>query len=186
MYLRRIVQSPARFKFIFDPDNEAALRLNVTPARTCADLAAATETGLAVYDYSAMFPGQRERAFLFFSDYCYTVAGRLPGLKLFCCDELQKFIGCRDDQYPQEFKNVVEEGRRATLDCLFVARSTNVCNTRLRNELTEIVLFRQLDERAVKFSESLGGPTEDLRCLPVGTFYTYKADEGKWYMGKEF
>lgn len=174
------------FAFIFDPEGEFSDKTKFRPARTCNELTKSAGQGRVVYDPSFMFPGATQRGFNFFADFTFTLATRLPGRKLFVCDELQKFIGTSNADMPHELALILETGRRYALDGIFVAQSPNLIHTRVRNQLTEIVTFRQVDERAKKFLVSLGFPEQQLAGLTPGKYLSLALNTGKFSSGKVF
>ncbi|MEK7766776.1 MAG: hypothetical protein AAB368_11105, partial [bacterium] len=82
----------ATCRFLFDPEGEFQIALK-RPAVTVLDgaaLAAAAVGGWCIFD-----PGRSDAssAWLFdwFSRVSFATAGRLPGRKIWCCDEVQSF-----------------------------------------------------------------------------------------------
>lgn len=177
-FLSLIERTPAALKFVFDHQGEFAVRARVRSARTLKEFVGP----VICFDPAQMFPGRTEEAFRFFCDFAFTVARHTRGRKLFCCDELQKLIGTSNHEMPQELRTLLETGRREELDFVAIAQSPNTIHTRVRNQMTEIVCFRQADERATRFVEQLG--IVDARKLAPGEYRRLEVNTGALYRGR--
>lgn len=167
-WTRYITGTAARIKFVFDHEGEFAYRHKIKPAVTIEELAAGTGHGWAVYDPSVMFAGRLGEGFDFFCDFAFQVSSSLDGRKLFCCDELQKLVGT--NQVSPELALVLETGRRYGLDVALITQQPNLVHNRIRNQLTEVVSFRQIDAAPIQWLEGAGFKGEELSALPNGRF----------------
>lgn len=182
LYLDILRSHPARYKFIFDHEGELCFRLKCAPACIPEQMVDQTAVGVCVFDPCLLFPGSLPRGFDFFCDYSFTVSTRLAGQKLFCCDELQKLVGT--DNCPRELATILETGRRYEIDLCCISQSPNLIHTRLRNQLTRIVTFRQVDDRAVQFLEAAGFDPEAVRALAPGAYLSRDLNSGQTGSGR--
>lgn len=178
-FLQRVGDWKAQ-KFIFDHEGEFAHR---TKTRACMRVKDFSGPVIA-FDPAWTFPGKTQQAFAFFCDFAFQYSTRKRGKKLFACDELQKLIGTSKDEIPPELCTILETGRRYELDFVAIAQSPNLIHTRVRNQLTEVVCFRQIDERAMRFVESLG--IVNPHTLKPGEFVRLELNTGKQTKGKVF
>lgn len=170
--------------FIFDPEQEFALRLQLPPqqiARSIADLYTMGETHRIIsYDSEIEFEGMRAEAF---DEFCAAVFGLArdgfcpQGIgTLMVTDELQKYV---NGQFaPQSFRTIVETGRRQMLDTLSLSRAPNRLHTGIREEFTELVMFRLDDENSLKFAEGIGVNTSEVKALPEHEFLYFNITRG--------
>jgi Cdc6-like AAA superfamily ATPase len=188
LFLSHAVTSKARFKFVFDHDGQFANRVGWQPARTVQEIGSATQRGICVFDPSQMFPGNLPGAFAFFCDWVWTVSQRFKGRKLLYADEFQKYTFTGPQGLPPEFTTLLETGRHYECDVCLISQSPNLTHTRVRNQLTRVVSFRQVDERAVNFLESLGFDADRLRNLKRFHFIGLDLDAAdvnqRWTEGK--
>jgi hypothetical protein len=167
-WTRYLLGTQARVKLVFDHEGEFAYRQKVPAATTPEALADGCARGWGIFDPSAMFPGDLPRAFDFFCEFAFEVATRLPGRKVFACDELQKLVGTQ--QVSRELALVLETGRRYGLDAALISQQPNLIHNRIRNQLTEVCTFRQIDHACLDWLESAGFDTEAVRLLEPGQF----------------
>lgn len=159
----------ARIRFVFDHEGELQARLKFRAALRMEELGAAVQTGWCVFDPSLMFPGRTQEAFAFFCDFAFQLSSRLPGKKLFACDELQKLVGT--NRITPEFASVLETGRRWGLDAVMIAQQPNLVHNRVRNQMTEVVAFQQRDESAYGILvKDWGFQEAELKGLRPGQF----------------
>ena len=183
-YERFVKNSPAVFKFVFDHEGEFAESNGVTPVLFYDEFSSAVVGGLVVFDPAEMFPGKTPEAFNFFCDFCFATAQAFPGPKLIACDELQKLTGT--NVFPDELACVIETGRRYELDLICVSHSPNLLHTRIRNQFTDVISFRQVDERAMGYLQDLGFDPSELRELPAGSFIARNVGTGAVERGTVF
>lgn len=167
-WTRLILGYRAQTKFVFDSEGELAYRLGATPAASPEQIGAAVPSGWVIFDPEPMFGSDLERAFAFFSSFAFEAAGRLPGTKLFACDELQAFVNVQT--LSPELRDVVQRGRRRGLDFVAVTQQPNEVNNKLRGQLTEVVSFLQVEPRAIEWLAGCGFCEDELRSLPPGAF----------------
>lgn len=183
-WTRYLLGGPHRFKFVFDHEGELAYRLRALAATSPEQLAAATADGWAIFDPAAMFPGRLAAGFGYFSELSFHLAARLPGQKLFACDELQKLVNT--SQLDLGLALVLETGRRYGLDCLMVAQQPNLIHNRIRNQLTEVVSFQQMDDNALDYLRQAGFDPDALRALRPGQFIARNLQSGAATRGAVF
>lgn len=171
-------------RFVFDHQGELGIRLKTRPALHLEEIAAATARGFVLWDPVAMFPGRTEEAFAFWCEYSFAASQRLPGVKLFACDELQALVGT--SQAPPALALVLETGRRYGLDCALISQQPNLIHNRIRNQLTEVVTFAQADRRSVDWLEEAGFDGEAVRRLRPGAWIARDLTTGAERAGRVF
>lgn len=160
--------------FVFDHQGEVAARLNLPAAFSEDDIAAQIDAPgrFVIFDPSARWGGQFQDAFDWFCSVVYAVAAerlvRVKAGSLFVCDEVQKFVS--QAYCPVEFKNIVETGRRQMLDTLSLSQRPNAVNASIREQWTELILFRLNDENSLKFAEGCGFDVARVQELPKHRF----------------
>ena len=183
-WTRLLIGYPAQHKFVFDHEGELAVRLRVRAAEDLAGLAQAANTPWCIFDPARMFPGRLPDAFAFFCDFTFQAAVKMRGSKLFACDELQKLLGT--DRITDELALVLETGRRYGIDAVMVAQAPNLIHNRIRNQLTEVVTFQQLDGNALKYLREVGFNDEEVRQLRIGQFVARNLKTGGEARGNVF
>lgn len=167
-WTRLILGYRAQTKFVFDSEGELAYRLDATPATSPEQIGAAIPSGWVIYDPEPMFGSDLERGFAFFSSFAFEASARLPGTKLFACDELQAFVNVQT--LSPELRDIMQRGRRRGLDFVAVTHQPNELNNKVRSQLTEVVSFLQIEERAISWLTAAGFEESDLRGLRPGEF----------------
>jgi len=156
LWLSLLKRDRARWKLVFDPDLEVSARLGWPYVSEPASLAAAVQQGLPVcFNSSALFPGRPRDGFDFFCLWVWEVRGELAGRKLFCVDEIWKFVPQRRD-LPEGFALLWEEGRKQSIDVVLVAQRYNKVHDSIRAQLTELYCFQQHDSHVLDVLESDG------------------------------
>ena len=155
--------------FIFDGEGELAGRLGLPAVFTPEQLAhvLASESPALVFDPAETFPGKRAEAFDFFCDVVFSYSKHRAGKKLLVADEVQFVLSTAGLSEPVAI--MLETGRRAGLDFIAAAQSTNTINTRFRNQLTHICAFRSIDERATRFLGDVGFDVGEIMSLRDGS-----------------
>lgn len=148
--------------FIYDHELEFHLRTGIPAVQSITE-EAIRENQFLVYDPAREWPGSAPDGFNYFSELVYRVCQQFPGKKLFACDELQKLLGT--DTVSPEFSTLIETGRREEIDTAFVSQQPNLIHNRIRNQLTEVVTFAQVDRRAIQFLEDVGYQETEVRGL---------------------
>jgi hypothetical protein len=187
-WTRYVLGHGAAFKFVFDHEGEISFRLHHRAAFTAGELGVAAASGFCIFDPSRMFAGRLPEAFAFFCRFVFDFSSHLKAYasrgKLFACDEVQQFL--TPGAVPAEFATVLECGRRYSLDVVCVAQAPNILHNRLRNQLSEVVAFRALDENALRFLEGVGFQPESVRRLPDGAFIAANLRSGRQVPGRVF
>jgi hypothetical protein len=81
---------------------------------------------------------------------------------------------------------VLETGRRYGLDAAMISQQPNLIHNRIRNQLTEVVTFQQMDPTAVDWLETVGFDPEAVRALRPGQFLVRNLNSGAQTNGKVF
>lgn len=179
-WLSRLVSHRARWKFVFDPCREAGRKLGWQVVQDKPGLDAAVAAGRPVcFDPTGLFPGDRREGFAFFSRYVMAVSKALHGIKLLACDELQAVHRTGPEGVPPGFKEILDEGRREEIDCLFAAQRINEVNDDVRGHLTQIVTFKQTDPLPLRWLAERGFDPEAVAALPVPGYFIAITDDGK-------
>ena len=167
-FLSILARSRARWVFCFDPEREIAHKLAWPVCIDPPQLnAAVARRGPVCFDPSPLFPGNRPDGFAFFCRYVMEVCRVLNGPKLLAVDEMQNVTDPGPGGIPQAFSEIIDEGRRHEIDCLFIAQTVNRVNDRVRAQLTEITTFCHTDRLALAWLEQDGFPAADVAGLPV-------------------
>ena len=183
-WTRYLLGTVAQLKFVFDHEGEFAFRNKIRAATTPEELGIGAHQGWCVFDPGRMFPGDLPSAFNFFCEWAFQVSSRTNGRKLFACDELQTQVGT--NQISRELALVLETGRRYGLDAAMISQQPNLIHNRIRNQLTEAVSFRQLDQSAMEWLEGVGFDPEALRGLPDGAYLDRNLKSGAVASGRLF
>lgn len=167
LYIREILASRARFKFIFDPEREFATKTKSTVATNEKELAAhLAAVRIVVFDPSQMFPGDREQGFAFFVRWVLTVAKILKGTKLLAADEIQNYTPDGSGILSQSIRELLDMGRRYEIDSIFISNAVNEIHPAIRRQLTVIVTFRHTDALPLDWLEKRGISPEQVTTLP--------------------
>jgi hypothetical protein len=180
-WLGRLVAHRAKWKFIFDPTREVATKLKLPICIDHPQMTRAVIEGRPVcYDSSLQFPGERREGFAFFSRYVFNVCqGIGRGVKLICCDELQSVQRIGDTGLPAGFKQIIDEGRREELDCLFASQRINEVNDDVRGQITEIITFKHDDPLPLKWLAERGFDPAAVSALPAPGGWIRRTDTGE-------
>jgi hypothetical protein len=144
---------PPKMRFIFDVEGEYAQRVPGTRRA----LHWSEFSGQQIcFDPCQTFAGEPEKGFDFFCDFTFSASTQFKGPKLFFTDELQDLIGTNLSETPKSLRTMLNTGRRYELDFCAVCQAPNQIHGRVRNQMTEIFCFQQVDENAMRFVESLG------------------------------
>lgn len=170
--------------FIFDHQGEFRNRIPTQEGQVCvnvADLPAAVEKfRVVIYDPALEFAGNFEEGFEWFCEFvlgvCEHHTVRLGWHCLFVCDEIQKF--CSPANCSFQFKAIVETGRRQMLDSLTLSQRPNAINPAIREQYTELIMFRLTDENSSKFASWAGADTDLVRQLPAHHFLFFNVMSG--------
>lgn len=176
----------ATCKFIFDPEGEFSLRLKRRPARTAADLVSAVQNGFVIYDPSTMFPGRAGDGFNFFAKWAWKVSEKIPGRKIFACDEFQRWSNTGGGGICEGLSLVLESGRRYGLDSILVTLAANAIHNRVRGAATEIIAFRTIEPRPLEWLSGQGFDPEELKALEKGIYVARVSGKQQATRGRVF
>lgn len=161
--LKFLANAPATCRYLFDADGEFSERMKLPPARTTFELDQAVASGWVCYDPHIMFPGELERALEYFATLALAASKRLSGRKFFVVDELGHYM--TGHQVPRPLKEIVQTGRRAGLDGVFIGQQPNELHNTVRCQLTEVVCFQLTEECALEYPAKFGFDPEAVRAL---------------------
>lgn len=156
-----------KWKFIFDPERECARKLGWRTVIDVPGMIREMAAGRPVcFDGSLLFPGNRRGAFAFFARWVFNVSRKFDGTKLFSCDELQSVQTTGPSGMPPALKEIIDEGRRQEIDCLFAGQRLNEINDDVRGQLTAITTLKQDDPLSLRWLVERGFDETDVRNLP--------------------
>jgi hypothetical protein len=183
-FLAFVTRSNYRTKFIFDHEGEFSHKLKIRSATNAAELIGSLRKRVILFDPVAMFPGDIPGGFAFFCEWVFEMSKRLPGKKLFACDELQKMV---DPHRPQfELNLILETGRRYELDAVFISHQPNLLHNRTRQQVTEVVTFLQGEACALPALELWGISGRRAMSLKPGQYLVRNVNTGAEASGKVF
>ena len=165
--------------FVYDHIGEISTRLAISPCYSEDDLAKAWGEGFVCFDPAELFPGETDLGWNFFCEWTFERCRNNMGYaKLLAVDELQMFSSTAALSWEQCC--VVETGRKYELDFLAISQQMNLIHNRLRNQLTEIVTFRQEDKLIIDALEERGFDESALRSLQKGQFLIRNFQNGTY------
>jgi DNA helicase HerA-like ATPase len=172
-WLNFVTKSEHKLKLIFDAEGEYIMRgkhgiICYEPKQlqeTCERvLAGEAESNIVIFDPSIQFAGDLENGFAWFCEWVFEVSKLAPMVpKLLATDELQNLIGT--DIIADSFRKVLETGRRYGLDFIAITQALNLIHNRVRNQITELVVFRTQEENALKYLKSRGFDPDEVSNL---------------------
>lgn len=180
LWLRMLRDWPARWKWVFDSDREAAGKLGWPVGTAVNQLEwSGTQVRPLAWDSHAMFPGERERGFSFFCSWVMAFVSLrgekdrplVNGPKLVAVDELQNFTMPGKGGVPQSFRVMLDAGRREEVDLLLVSQALNEVHQAVRRQLTDIYSFQHRDPLALEWLAARGlDPAQVVALPPRGAF----------------
>lgn len=180
LFLTLLAKSPHRWKFVYDPDLEAARKLGWQAAGTVEGLCLLFDQGKPVlFTPSRLFPTDYQAGFDFFCRFMLAQARRFHGPKLCAVDELQEWTDVHAGGIPESCREMLHIGRREEIDFLFAAQSSNEVHTIFRRQVTELYVFKIADTDTAAFRRlaEMGIDADAVKLLPhasqgrVGYFY---------------
>jgi GTPase SAR1 family protein len=169
--------------FVYDHTGEHSQRLQIAPCYTPEDLAQAWDSGFICFDPAQLFPGETDSGWNFFCEWTFERCQHNLGYpKLLAVDELQMFSSTASLSWEQCC--VVETGRKYELDFIAISQQMNLVHNRLRNQLTEIVTFRQEDRLVIDALEERGFDETRMRSLQKGEFLIRNFQNGAYLTGR--
>ena len=179
--LRLLANTKAPYRFVWDPDAQLSNRLGMPAAQNEEELVCALETGWAIFDPNAMFPGRHVEGFAWFSFWVFGVCAHLQGRKWFLVDEVWRY--CNNMSIPAPLAECVQTGRVRGLSCVFATQRPNRLNESILNEVTEVVGFRTQGANALRILQDLGLDPDRVAGLPKGAFLS-KCQDGREKEGR--
>lgn len=165
-FLRYLVRHRADWKLCFDPEREIARKLRWP---VCTDVpslnAAVVGRSPVCFDSTPLFPGDREGGFAFFCRWAFAVCKELNGIKLIAVDELQSVQRPGPGGIPTALAEMMDEGRRHEIDCLFIAQGVHRVHEKIRTQLTEIITFCHTDRLPLAWLAQDGFVPEEVAAL---------------------
>jgi hypothetical protein len=165
---RFLAYAKASCVFTFDPDLEFSQRMNLQPARTHYDLDQAIGSGWCCFDPHNLFPGDLEGALDYYAKLAMKAGAMLPGRKLFVLDESGWHMTGHNLSKP--LKILVQSGRRAGVDTVWIGQQPNELHNAVRAQLSEVVTFQITDDTALDWLKRWGFDVAAVRSLPPHYF----------------
>jgi len=157
LFLQTLRDWPARWKFVFDPEREAARKLRWPVSVNLRQMSAAAAAQQPVcFDPTAMFPGDRAGGFAFFCRWTLNVARLVSGPKVLAVDEIQNYTLTGREGIPQSIRELLDLGRREEVDLLVVSQRPNELNHAIRSQLTSVVTYQHTDRLPLEWLYELG------------------------------
>lgn len=176
----------AQTVYVFDhQQNEFANRLGVEPITSFLQLDQAhCRQKFICFDPYPEFGGDLESGFSFFCRYVYERNINSQHTTLFFTDEMDMLQGY--SVVNTDLRDLLVAGRRRKIDVLYICQQLNLIHNTLRNTLTELVIFRTNDARALAYPIDLGLNEDEIRDLPDCHFFhldlkTNKISKGQLY-----
>ncbi len=169
LFLQLLQSSPARWKFVFDPEQEASRKLGWQAAKTVEGLCKLFDDGKPVVFWPGeMFESDYAKGFEFFCQFTLNLAKTKDGKKLLAADEIQQFTELHLTGLPPALLAGLNIGRREELDFLIAAQGINDVHSRIRKQATELYVFKvaDTDNTALQNLAGLGLSKEELTTLP--------------------
>jgi hypothetical protein len=179
---RLIETHPAPLVLVYDwQGGEFAKRLNEKGYNSREDVGTAIAQDQRIICYNAE-KGEaksdiKTAGFDWFCDMSFEVAGRVPGRKLFVVDECHDLI----DPYniPEPLGDILGRGGRRMMDTCIIGASANCMHGESRNQVSELFVFRCVDDNALKYPKSIGLDDDAIRALPDCRFLCWDARTGE-------
>ena len=178
-----IIKSRYQSYFIFDHDRQFSTRNGLTPAMTIAQILPQVKQGFVVFDPSEMFSDTKV-ALEWFAQYAYRMSERLPGTKLFFCDELQDLTGTHD--VSEYVRRVLVSGRNRGLDFLACSLQYNMVHNSIRGQCTQTIAFKTEEKLALSALTERGFKAEEIAQLKPGEYVQRDGRTGNEVRGKVF
>lgn len=172
--------------FVFDHQGELSSRLHCASVFDSRQLCEAVSQNCSTicYDPADEYAGDLDKGFDFFCDFAFEVSRNEPGRKFLVVDDLQELSDSYTLAY--NFRRVWQTGRRAGLDAVLISHGMNQTNSKIRNGLTEVVAFQNLDPNALDFLAWCGLDPAAVARLPAGSYLARQTRLGRSYAGKVF
>lgn len=158
---------PAQLVLVYDwQGGEICKRVSGLLVTSRAAFVEAVEAGHRIVCYDAETGEEDEKGagFDWFCETCFTIAGEVSGRVLIVVDECQELIDPQN--LPEPLGDILSRGRRREMDTCIAARSANALETEARDQVTELYVFRLVDERSLKYPKSVGLDADAILNLP--------------------
>lgn len=174
LYTQKILASKARWKFVYEPDEVGgfAAEAKLPIAHTDKELAAHLKArGIVVFNSDRMFPGDRAAGFEYFCRWVYNVSMALPGLKLFCADEIQDYTPRPKESLSKTITLLMDHSRKFRLDSIYISNGPEEMHPGLRRQFCELIAFPHFEPNCLDWLEKRGISREEIAQLrPRGHF----------------
>lgn len=193
-FLRRLRKQRAQLIAVYDHKQQFAGLLEKKPISTAEDLwDGLNRGGYVVFDPSEMFPGKKEEGLIFFCDLIYNFRDAqakemgdriIKSRTIIVIDELQRLTDVYNE--PSELKLCCDDGRSLKIDVMTIAQNANAIHNSIRNQATEIFVFRQADDNALDFLvKGAGFNADEIRALKPGEWLWRNLNTGQAARGGE-
>lgn len=178
---RLIDTHPAPLVLVYDwQGGEFARRLSEKSFNSREEVGQALQENVRVICYNAE-KGEEKReiktgGFDWFCEMAFEVSGSVPGRKLFVVDEVQDLIDSHN--IPEPLSDILARGGRRMMDTCLIGSAANALHGDARNQVTEVYVFRCVDDNALKYPCSIGLEEKDIRALPDCKFISWDARTG--------
>lgn len=174
---------------IADHEGEFAHRLGLPLADNFGDFYAALEKQRVVcLDITEVSPGHTDETFDELSRQTLDLAKSVfdpKGMQvLFVIDEVQKYTSAH--QVPENFKALLETGRKWGVDTLSISQRPNRLHGDLLEQFTELFFFRLINQRSQQFGDYYGVTPEEQAALNPGEYIYLNQTTGRRGEGKIF
>lgn len=161
-----VATHPATLVLVYDwQGGEFAKRLGgvLCPSRDSLVVAIELNRRIVCYDADAGEHDPTGEGFEWFCQMAFEVGGITPGRKLVVVDECQDLIDPWN--MPEALGDLLSRGRRRQIDTCIVGRSANSLQTEARDQVSELYVFRCIDENSLKYPKSVGLDPERVKAL---------------------
>lgn len=158
-----LANTPARCRYIWDPEGEWAGRFGLPLCTTAEQMDAEAPFGWVCFNPWANY-SDMEEALDAFCEYVMGSCERYGGTKVFVVDEMHDYVS--GHKLPPNLLSLVTRGRRRGIDSVFLCTSPNRLHNVIRSNITERVVFHCDDPTAGEFLESWGFRPDEVAALP--------------------
>lgn len=154
-------------------EGEYAKRLGVSAAYSRDEVLQQIAAGKKIICYRADIAAKdhEKEEWEWFCTMAFEVSSITPGIKLIVVEELQDLID--GHKMPPSMKTLLSRGRRRRLDSILSASAPNGLHNNSRDQVSELYLFRSIDENALNYPTSMGIDAQEIRDLP-DTHFLYR------------
>lgn len=169
-------------RFLFDDGGRFSRRLGITPCYTAAQVEEALPGRWILFNPARMFPDDYAAGFAWFCQWVFNCAGRGPGLKVLCVDELWQWADSR--QIPRTLRLCTQAGRERGIQLLTATQEPQKVNSSIIGQTAELVCFKLQEPKAWECIEALGARAQEIAALPLGSFVAYNRLSGARLKGR--